>query len=910
MKVGRPGSHTRGTGDPPRLLTALLSRALPQDRRGRSILGDLIEEWHGRPAGVQRAAWFALEAARLSVRYLPVRRSLPGVRSIASRVDPRPYLDAARIDARLSLRMSRKYPGLTAVIIVALAFGIPASLIPLHVLNVVDRPLPVPGGDRIVALRYWDTGRSGPSDPAASDYFRWRDHLAHFDALGASLEVTWNARAGEDAVLPLRGSLASASLFYMLGSAPLLGRPLHQEDEARGAPLVIVLAYDAWQSLLDGAPDAVGRQVRFGSSTYTVVGVMPEGFTFPWRDQFWIPLRPLPEGNPDPRHVQVMGRLARGASQAGAEAEFQTVLHRVPPDLAESYRRYHGELVPVVRASLGIPRGASRVVTALQLLSLVMLALACGCVGLLVLARTMARLGEFSIRSAIGASRTRIVGQLFMETIFLALLATALGLATANAVAAAWQPGLTGPGMDVPSWVDFGMNAKTATAALVLSVFSAVFAGVLPALRATGGDPHRRLARAGTGSSGVRFGRGSMILVPAMVALCIACLAMGASLVPGVFRDRSEDLGIDPSRFLAAQFWAPSTSPRGSDGMGRSDPAETVPEAFRERLERELAPEGVVFARVLPGMDWPTTRIEVRGQEEAAFEVAENAVYPGYFRALGEVPLAGRSFELRDLEPPGHAAIVNTTFVERVLGGRNALGQHVRYRTLSRARADDVEDDWFEIVGVVDDRGMPTSGPARGAGFFRPLALSDGRWARIAFHAGPDPIRTTRRTREILAGIDPTAMLRDPTALSDLPDSNEVERRLWIVLAGVVVGVAGLLAVAGLYALVTFTVERRTLEIGIRRALGAPASSVALAVGGRAGLQLGIGILAGTVLGVVGVRAFAGRIWVDAANWPAIAAVLVVGALLMGLVACVLPTLRGVRITPAEAFRTSPRGTI
>ena len=894
---------------PPRLLTRLLASALPRDRRGRSILGDLLEEWHERPPGLRRTAWYALEVARLAVHYVPVPRNLPGVRGIASRLDPRPYFDAARVDAKLSLRISKKYPGLTAVMVLALALGIPASLVPLHVLNVIDQPLPVPEGDRIVALRYWDTGASRPADPGAPDYFRWRDHLTHFDAVGASAFIVRNARAGEDAILPLRGSLASASLFEILGAAPLLGRPLQRGDEAPGAQDVVVLGYDAWQSLLGGAADAVGRQVRFGRSAYTVVGVMPEGFTFPWRDQFWIPLRPASEGRPDPRHVQVLARLDEGASRAGAEAEFQAVLQRVLPDVTESYPRYRGEVVSVVRAGIGVPQGASLVVTAAQALSLVMLALACGCVGLLVLARTMARQEEFSIRSAIGASRTRIVGQLFIETILLALLATGLGLALADAIAAGWQPTLTRPDMDIPTWIDFGVKGRTATAALVLGVSSAVFASVLPGLRATGGDPHHRLVSAGTGSSGIRFWRGSTVLIPAMVALCVACLAVGASLAPGLFRDRSESLGIDGSGYLAAEFWAPPAFLRESDDDSTSVRASSVPEEFRRRLDEVPGLSGVVFARVLPGMDWPTSRIEVEGQSEPSYQVAENEVFPGYFRALHQAPLAGRGFELWDLEPPRNAVIVNTAFVERVLGGRNALGQRFRPLRSSRGRAVAPEEEWLQIVGVVDGPGIPTSGPARGAGFYRPLTALDGRWVRLAVHVGPNPTRMTQNARAILAEISPTAMIRNPTALSNIPSSNDLERELWLVLAGVVVAVAGVLGVSGLYALVSFTVERRTLEIGIRRALGAPAASVVLAVAGRAALQLCAGLLVGAVLGAVGVRTFAGSIWVDAPDWPGIVAALALGGLVMGLSACVLPTLKGLRITPSDAFRASRGGT-
>jgi predicted permease len=810
-------------------------------------------------------------------------------------------LDAIWLDTKLSLRVWRKYPGLVVVVIAALALGIPTSLLPIHLVNLIDGPLPVRGGERIVALRHWDTRASRPEEPTAGDFFRWRDGLAHFEAVAATRFLELNVVTEEGDAFPLHGSFASPSLFELLGVAPFLGRSLLWEDEVPGAPDVIVLGYEVWQSYMGGGSDVLGRQLRAGISPrpYTVVGVMPEGFRFPAHDQFWIPLRPLVGELGDPRRVQVVGRLVDGASKASAEAEFRVAIQRVPAVDSELYAGYRGEVVSVARSLWGIPKGSTLFITVAQVFALLMLALACGCVGVLILARTLTRLGEFSVRSALGASRNRIVGQLFTETILLALVATGFGLIIADRVVVALEPILhstTMLGVDGPSWIDFGVNRKTGISALMLAVVSAVFAGVLPGLRATRGNLHRGLVSAGSGASGVRFGRGSTVLIASMVSLTVCCLATSAALVPGLFRDRMAGLGIDASSFLAAEFQGPPTIIR-TDGSVQQRSA-AVMEEFRRRLASEPGVRGVAFATSLPGTDARGATIVVEGQE-ATHRVNMTTVYPGFFEGLGKQPQRGRSLDFQDLGDLSNPVIVNTSFVERVLGGRNPIGLRFSDRsTLGGEPASPAAVEWFQIVGVIDGLAMGSSVEDDDAGFYRASGASmSGFW--LAVHVGPNPTTMTRRARTILAEIDPLAMIRNPTALSDVPSSDDFQNRLLTVLMGVVIGVAGLLGVCGLYALVSFTVDRRTLEIGVRRALGAQTSSVALIIVGRAVLQLCIGIVVGGAMGMLAVRALAP----EPTDWLPIFGVVLGGALLMGLLSCVVPTLRGLRISTAEAFR-------
>jgi predicted permease len=690
----------------------------------------------------------------------------------------------------------------------------------------------------------------------------------------------------------------------MLQVAPIHGRLLVPEDELPGGPNVVLLGYEAWQSHMGGDPDVIGQRIRVETQSYQVVGVMPEGFKFPFHDQFWIPLRPLADASSDFRPLEVVARLADGASRVTAEAEFETVVERTREGAPERYRMARGEVVSLPMALFDIPRSQVLPILVLQVFSLVMLALVCGCVGVLVLARSMARLGELSVRSALGASRTRIVGQLFTESALTGLLATGCGLIIVERLAARWSPVLNTPAWEVPYWLDWGVNPRTAIAAVALGLISAVFTGVIPGLKATTGDPHRGLARAGGGRSGARFGWGSTFLVAAMVSLTVCCMAMGASLIPGLFRDRSEGVGFDASQYLAAEFRAPPTEYLRRIGQGEVDLSVPVQELFRRRLESEPEVRGVGFAQSLPGTGHRAVRIEFEDQEGVPVEVLENTVYPGFFRGLGQAPVSGRAFDSSDLEEERRSVIVNTNFVASILDGRNPIGRRFRYLRSATRRTDGQEPEpLYEIVGVVPRLGMNRFSPERDAGFYRPVPAAEGPWTSVVIHVGPDPSAFAPRVRLLLEEITPFAFIRNITPLSEMPDTEDMELRLQLALMASVIAVAGLLGVAGLFALVAFTVERRRQEIGVRRALGASAASIVFVIVRRAALQLTIGIAVGGAFGYMAVRGLTASPRADQPDWPFISALVLGGVFVMGMLSSVAPALKGLRITPSNALR-------
>lgn len=357
------------------------------------------------------------------------------------------------LDVKLALRMLFKHPALTLVAVFALTIGIPVGLLPLHILDSFNKPLPVEDGDDIVMVRMVDPGRSRFVAPRLHDLAQWRRELASFEALGALRTGLHNVISEDGRAAPVSGAQITASVFSILRVPPLLGRLLNESDEVIGAPNVVVIGHSLWQSRLAGDPHVVGSTIRIGGVPHTVVGVMPQGFLFPFRDHLWLPLRDdTLELRPADAPVRgIMGRLADGASIEEARAELEVVGQRMAIELPDTRGPLRAQVSPYTAAAMGFGEDDTRAMLDVELLALLVLAIACGNVGTLILARAATRTREMAIRTALGAGRTRIVSQLFLESLVLAVLAAGVGLLIGQAVSIRF--GLVGasrPGS--PSW--------------------------------------------------------------------------------------------------------------------------------------------------------------------------------------------------------------------------------------------------------------------------------------------------------------------------------------------------------------------------------------------------------------------------------------------------------------------------
>ncbi len=866
---------------------------LPKRDRG-PILGDLAEEFTrlAEADGVRFARrWYWQQFIRAIVPAARRRLDTKGRGEARFNVTK---LGFSWLDVKIGLRMLGKHPGLSLVAVFALAVGIPVGLAPTHFVNAHEAPPPVDESDRLQVLRSIDLVNSVVRPGSLYDFNLWREELTSFEALGASMDAVYNVISEDGRAAPVEGAEVTASMFGLLRVAPLQGRTLIAADEAVGAPPVVVIGHDVWQSRLGGDPDVVGRVIQIGGVERTVVGVMPKEFLYPWLDQVWVPLRAraLTDDHGQKRRLRVFGRLLDGVSPEEAEVELSTLGRRMSVDLPQTHAKLRLQVVPFTLGVHRLPRGGWRALPGfyfVQVLTVLMLAFPCANIGMLILARTANRSSELAVRTALGASRARIILQLFTESLVLAVLAAGVGLVIADRFVS--RVGTVG-------WVHFGVTPQTALLALTLAVFSAAVAGVVPALKVTSGDVHRNLQHAVAGRAGIRFGGMSSALIVADVALAVAII--GASVgVWGI--DRSAGMGIETDQFLSAELRIPRIDPEGDgSAISRSESVRlaAAQDALVQRLAGEPGVGGVAVASVLPGMDHPVQRIEVEGESDRRL-VRHASVDVGFFDALQQPILSGRGFGPDDLGENSSSVIVNTNFAGQVLGGRNPLG--IRVRQWSRAQ----DGPWYEIVGVVGSLGMLATATDADAGIYYPLAPGQIHPVPFAIRVGDDPAAFAPRLRELAGEADPAAVISAPVALSEVL-SQQVLLLGWLrSYFLVVIGILLTISTMAIYALMSFTVAQRTREIGIRIALGARWRAVVATIARRAMVQLGLGALAGmTVAGLLLalLENVAGKI--PMGSPVLVASMVTVGVVvLIGALACIAPTLRALRIAPTDALR-------
>lgn len=832
-----------------------------------------------------------------------------------------PETRISTLDVKLGLRMLEKQPALTVVAMLALAIGIPVGLAPMHAAIALETAPPVEGGERMQVIKYYDVATSQWARASVYDYGVWRDELRTFEALGATTRGRpFNLGTEDGRAAPVRGASVTASTFDILRTPALLGRTLTAADEASGAPPVVVISRDLWQSRLAGVADVLGRTLRVDGVPHEVVGVMPDDFHFPIGDQLWVPLRLAATSDDHGALVStIFGRLAPGVSVAEAEAELATVTGRLAVDEPQLHERLRPTVVAFTIGLYGFPPGGLDGMVEFyffQLLALLVLTVACVNVGMLFLARTATRSTEVAVRTALGATRSRVVSQLFTESLVLAVIAAGLGLVAGDIVANRAFGWLVDA---LPTWVDLGVTPRTVLFAMALAVFSAAIVGVIPALKVTGRSVQQNIQHTVASRSGIRFGGLSSALIVIDVMLAVATLGLGLATSDQLMKTR-DGMGIQADRYVAATVALPAARAEADD----TDEAAllAMDAATQQELVRRILDEpgvrSVAVADLLPGMDHSGRDIEVEGEtsdpESGGHRVRTALVDIGYFDALERPILSGRGFEAGDLRNPESTIIVNTTFVTRVLGGRNPIGQRIRF--LSRQGQE--PGPWMEIVGVVGHLGMFELNPDMDQGIYRPLipgALAAEARAvgepgarhpvRMAIRTDADVQAFAARLREIAVEIDPTAIVMGAQRLDEVFSFDRYTMK-WIRF-GAVAFVAILLAMSssGTYALMSLTVSQRKREIGIRTALGEQRRRLVTTIARRALAQLAVGVTLGVLILSVLLHDMNSSLRRPVWELTLLAAGVGVGVMLfVALLACLAPVLRALRIMPVEALRS------
>ncbi len=819
------------------------------------------------------------------------------------------------LDVRLGVRMLFKHPGLSVVggLAMALAIAIGAGTFAAFS-SFIDPRLPLDEGDRIVALENLDVSTSSPRRRSLHDFHAWRQELRTVREVSAYRDVTRNLIAADGTAEPVRVAEMSVSGFRVARVAPRLGRPLVEDDERADAPPVVVVGHDVWRTRLGGDPRAVGRTMRLGNAVHTVVGVMPEGFAFPVNHAYWVPLRLTPADHPrgEGPELNVFGRLAPGAGWDEARAELDALGRRA----AAAYPQTHAGLRPQVLDYTVPAVGGEDVVlwqvALMQMMVSLLLVVVAVNVAVLVYARTATRRGEIAIRTALGASRRRIVAQLFAEALVLAAVSAVLGLLAAHAgLALSLRILRMGGGGLIPFWLDYGIRPATVVYVVGLVVLAAVITGVLPALGATGRRVQESLRQLG-GATGLQLGRTWTVLVVAQVAFAVAVL-------PVVLGVAASELGQVMTRprfpmdeFLSAALVLDAEPPAGTDADAyrRELPARFT--ALRQELSRRLEAEpwvvDVSAGTALPGRGrWSPMEVEGVPPPEGStgYGVLVSEVDPDYLAAFGGAVLAGRGLGPADADTAATAVVVNQAFVRKVMGGRSALGRRVR-RAAPPPQPGDTASvapaPWYEIVGVAGDLHENTFEPtANPAEMYRALAPGGLTAATLAVRVrGGDLPAYRTRMRALAAAVDPTLTL-DPRALGDAYRGEQSALQMTALVLGLILLSVLALCAAGIYALMSLTVTQRRREIGIRAALGADPRRILSGIFARSLRQLGLGLAVGMTAAValdlaMGGQALYGR---GAVLVPAVCLLMAAA----GMLATAGPARRSLRVHPMEALR-------
>src|SRR5688572_13196005 len=812
------------------------------------------------------------------------------------------------LDVKLGLRMFIKYPGLSLVSVIGMAVAIAIGAGYFTVLGTwLDASLPLPEGERIVSIRNLVNG-SSMDDASGADVLEWRDAIKSVHDLGAYQNDGRNISAdGRTDVIQVAAITASG--FRVARVAPVMGRTLIDDDERPGAPPVVVIGYEEWQKRFGGDSRILERTIRLDDTVHAIVGVMPDGFGFPVNHRYWVPLRVTREIGND--QLRTFGRLADGLSLSEARAEAAAIGARMAIDAPQTHGRRRPAVLPYTHAFVGIQGPEMELaMRGVQFGIGLLLMIVAVNVAILVYARTASRMGEIAVRTALGATRARVVTQLFVEALVPSVAAAVLGLVVMYVALGMLRNALeheVGAAGALPFLVDFRLTAAVILYVTLLAVVAAVIAGVLPALKATGKRVQQGLQQFSARAAGVQLG-------PTWTALIVLQVAVAVAVLPVALHNGSEFFRLASQRPAAAAHGLVRAN-LGLSREGRVQGLDTRLDEFRtaltQRLEADPEIAAITFIDRFPGQEgFGTVEIEATGgaapaaSQDSQLDVRPNVVGINFFDVF-EVPIvAGRGFTAADVRADAHALIVDDTFVQQA--GGNVVGRRVRY---ARSSGDDTTTSpWYEIVGIVPafafkftaPGGPSTQGPMPRV--FHPARPGENNAGTMVIRLGGSPSpQLAPRLRQIAATVDPGLRVEAVEGVVEAWDNSLTFLRLMAIAIIVVTVSVLLLSAAGIYAMMSFTVARRRREIGIRAALGADARRILAGVFRRAAAQLAAGVAIG--LTVAATLDWLGDGALTAGNtlllMPSVVAVMAI----VGLFAAVAPARRGLSVQPIEALR-------
>jgi predicted permease len=781
-------------------------------------------------------------------------------------------------------------PGVTIPGVAALGLGIGLTSAMFSVVyGTLLRPLPFPNSDRFAYVSQFE-----PSSPAElqdamtlATFDTYHDKSRSFQLLGAYYLGSVNISGGDHADRVGAARITSEGL-DATGVRPLLGRSLVASDGAPNVPPVTLISYATWRDRFAGDSSVIGRAIRVNGRAHTVVGVLPEGYAFPVTTQLWMPIqidRATMSG--EGRTVSVVGLLRRGVSYGAATAELSS--------LARAMAAERGEKDPVRPVVQTFVQGVIRhqvftlMYVMLAAVSLVLI-VACANVANLLLHRAADRIREIGILSALGASRWSITRRVLVEAMAIAGAACALGVVIAATFVRIFNHGM--PADERPFWLDIHLNVPVLAFTVAVTFIAGALAGVLPSLQASRVDVSSVLKDDVFGASALRLGRLSRGVMILEIAVASAMLVAAGFMTKSILRLAK----VDP-HFRAVGILTAQVTLSGSDTARHA--------AIAQELERSLptlpGASTAYLGSGVPGLTWNGGAVEVEGRaynrRSRRPSVRSLAITPGFFTTFDVPVLQGRAIGTEDRWRSDGVAVVSESFVRRYLPDGNAIGKRIRFV------ADTVPGRWLTIIGVV-----PTMYAGMVVGDAFPAEVLTSFWQQPAPQtlsiALPGGEGSGSAIRKLVASLDTDAPVYQMTLLDDAIAEGNWPMRLF---GGtfVIFGLSALaLAAIGLYAVMAFSVSRRWKELGIRLALGATPGRLVRMICRQASLTIGVGLIVGLAAGSLLTRAAQSVLFQVSPNDPTVYAAIAGVLAVVGVLACVLPASRAVRLNPVTTLRS------
>ena len=879
-----------------------LARNLLRGRRRDDDLRANIDGYVDLLTDEKIAAGQSPEAARRAA--LIEIGSVDAVKESARSVRAGALLADVAQDARYALRMMRRDLGFTAVAVVTLALGIGANTAIFSVVNaVLLKPLPYADADKIVVVWERNTAIGKERDPVAPlNYLDWRSENTVLEELGA---YRVRAIALDDVSGPeqLRALSLSSSVFRVLSASAAIGRVFTEEEERR-SDQVVVLAHALWQRRFGGNASAIGRSVSLNGAAFTIVGVMPPDFRFPDGDPvdvyspltFTVPRELTSRGL---HTLMVVGRLKNGATAESATADLGRIAKRIAavdsttnPDVTVAGA--HEVLVEDVRLGL---------VVLFATVGFVLL-IACANVASLLMVRATSRRREVAMRAALGAGRARLLRQLLTESVLLAVIGAALGVVIARWAVAGF---IAFPPPNLPRVDQIGIDRIVLLFVSIAAVITGVMFGIIPALHAAA--PRLSDAMQATGPTFTAKSRGRSALLVGEIALSLMLLAGAGLMIRSLIKMQTLDVGFNPTGLLTAQISLPAArypvDPAQYRALARTatPPSDAKPFVFFSQLEERLRTipglEAVGAVSALPlnpvGVDYDLP-VVVEGKPrpragedvEADFRLAT----VGYFRTMRIPLIQGREFTEFDGPDSTPVAIINRTAAEQMFAGESPIGQ--RLMLYGRAR---------EIVGVI--------GSVRHHGFTReprpemilPYRQFQFGSMTLVVRSALDESTAASTIRRAVQSIDPLQAVYRVRAMDGFLTDSVAQPRFTALLLGGFAALALILAIVGVYGVMSYIVGQRAREIAVRMALGARRREVIGMIVRQTMTHAAIGVVLGCAGALAGARLMSGLLFGLTASDPATFASAAAIVMVAALAASAIPALRASRTTPVTALR-------